>query len=87
MPGRVVLVSFCSCGCTAGFAPLAFEILKHAAGMLGGKHALTKTLAEVSPPWVTVVTGLYAWLSIDYVDFLIYDELASHTPEQKESMA
>lgn len=55
--------------------------------MLGGKHALTKTLAEVSPPWVTVVTGLYAWLSIDYVDFLIYDELASHTPEQKESMA
>ena len=55
--------------------------------MLGGKHALTKTLAEVSSPWVTVVTGLYAWLSIVYVDFLIYDELASHTPEQKESMA
>ena len=71
-------------GCIASLAPIAFKILKDAAG---SKHALTKTLAEVSPAWVTVVTGLYAWLSIVYVDFLIYDELASHTPEQKESMA
>ena len=51
-------------------------MLKHAAhiSQLAGVSAL-------------VIYGLYVWLAKLYVDFLIYDELASHTPEQTESMA
>ena len=77
---------------------IAFKIMmhKHAEGMLGDERELTSMLAGVSafviylmPPPLRLLMPLplYAWLSTLYVDFLIYDELASHTPEQKESMA
>ena len=54
---------------------IAFDMFKHAAHI------------SQLPPSVYVIPGLYAWLANIYVDFLIYDELASHAPEQTESMA
>ena len=54
---------------------IAFDMFKHAAHI------------SQLPSSVYVIPGLYAWLATIYVDFLIYDELASHAPEQTESMA